>query len=182
MHSNIPEIKERLDIVELAGRVTRLRRSGKSYSGLCPFHSERTPSFHVYPESNRYICYGCGAKGSALDFYAWLHDLSIGEAVRRLEEEFGLKRAAFRPLRQPPLTKEDYERIGLVPRAMRELYNEDEEMHDHIALGKIEEQIEKWSSMAESAPEGAVREVAMENCRYFISLRETLLRGREGAA
>ena len=56
-------VKERVDIVETVGRVVKLKRSGKAWVGLCPFHTEKTPSFYVY-EDGGYKCYGCGAGGT----------------------------------------------------------------------------------------------------------------------
>lgn len=61
-------VKARIDIVELVGRHVALRRSGRGYVGLCPFHQEKTPSFHVDPERGLFHCHGCNAGGDAFTY------------------------------------------------------------------------------------------------------------------
>ncbi|HEX6062326.1 MAG TPA: CHC2 zinc finger domain-containing protein, partial [Candidatus Limnocylindria bacterium] len=56
-------VKERVDIVQLVGERVHLRKAGRSYSGLCPFHAEKTPSFSVDPERRTFHCFGCGERG-----------------------------------------------------------------------------------------------------------------------
>jgi uncharacterized protein YdcH (DUF465 family) len=68
-------------ILEIVGQDCRLRRSGKSYCARCPLHEERTPSFHVYPESGRFCCFGCGAKGDAIDYLMLRQGISFKDAV-----------------------------------------------------------------------------------------------------
>ncbi len=63
---------------------TPLRQSGKSYSGRCPLHKEKTPSFHVYPDTNSWYCYGCNCGGDSISFVRHLHGLSFTKAVRYL--------------------------------------------------------------------------------------------------
>ena len=61
---NIAElIKEKVDIVEAIGRIVPLKKSGRNWSGLCPFHTEKDGSFYIYEDSGNFICFGCGAKG-----------------------------------------------------------------------------------------------------------------------
>jgi len=61
-----------------------LKRRGRLLAGVCPFHNERTPSFHIYPEENRFHCFGCSADGDAIDFIMRLKDLKFKEAVTYL--------------------------------------------------------------------------------------------------
>jgi len=82
---------EKIDIVELIGRYTRLKRVGREYVGLCPFHRERTPSFYVDPEKGVYHCFGCGASGNAITFLAEIEGITRREALRRLAEMFDLE-------------------------------------------------------------------------------------------
>ncbi|MBU6146339.1 MAG: DNA primase, partial [Paenibacillaceae bacterium] len=70
-----------IDIVERVGRVVSLTRRGKSHVGLCPFHKEKTPSFHVIPEKRIFHCFGCGAGGTVVRFVMNVDGLSFGEAV-----------------------------------------------------------------------------------------------------
>ena len=64
----IQELVARNDIYDTISRYVSLQRAGRLYKGLCPFHSERSPSFMVYPETQSYYCFGCGAGGDAITF------------------------------------------------------------------------------------------------------------------
>ena len=86
----ISEVRARADLVALARQVTELRRSGGRFIGLCPFHDERTPSFHVVPERGFFHCFGCGAHGSAIDFVMEIKRLPFPKAVRALAETAGI--------------------------------------------------------------------------------------------
>ncbi len=85
------EIRDRTDLVELVSRYVKLERAGKNFKGLCPFHSEKTPSFHVSPALNRFHCFGCGASGDAFAFLMRIEGLSFREAMRRLAEQAGVE-------------------------------------------------------------------------------------------
>src|SRR5262245_5675425 len=84
-------VKERTDLVALIGGTVRLTRRGRSFTGLCPFHKEKTPSFHVNPERARYYCFGCKETGSAIDFLIKNEGLTFPEAVRSLAERAGVE-------------------------------------------------------------------------------------------
>ncbi len=85
------EIRERIDLVELVSEYVRLERAGKNYKALCPFHTERTPSFHVSPALNRFHCFGCGASGDVFTFLMRIEGLSFQEALRRLADRAGIE-------------------------------------------------------------------------------------------
>ena len=87
----IQQIIAATDIVELVGRYVKLKRAGANYSGLCPFHTEKTPSFSVSPSRNSYHCFGCGAGGSAIRFLQEHDGLTFPEAVKRLAEAAGIR-------------------------------------------------------------------------------------------
>jgi DNA primase len=81
------------DIVDLIGGHLQLRRAGSSYKALCPFHPEKTPSFHVNPARNTFHCFGCGAGGSALRFVMDYENVPFPEAVKRLAARAGIQLA-----------------------------------------------------------------------------------------
>mgnify|MGYP000847676909 CR=1 FL=1 len=79
-----------MDIVSVIGKHVNLKRTGRNFVGLCPFHSEKTPSFTVNPDKNFFYCFGCGAGGNVINFVMRFHNLSFSEAVVRLAEEAGI--------------------------------------------------------------------------------------------
>ncbi len=84
------ELRMRVDIEQLISSYTPLRRRGKNLVGLCPFHNEKTPSFTVYPDSQSFYCFGCGAGGEAVSFIRRAENLDFTEAVRFLCDRTGL--------------------------------------------------------------------------------------------
>lgn len=84
------ELKYRTDIEQVISRYVQLRRRGRNLTGLCPFHAEKTPSFTVYPETQSFYCFGCGAGGDAITFVKRMENLEYLEAVRTLAERAGL--------------------------------------------------------------------------------------------
>lgn len=87
----LARLKERTDIVSLIGETVRLVRRGRSFLGLCPFHKEKTPSFHVHPERGFFHCFGCQESGSAIDFVMKTNGLEFIEAVRYLAGKVGVE-------------------------------------------------------------------------------------------
>ncbi|MCS7170029.1 MAG: DNA primase, partial [Candidatus Kapabacteria bacterium] len=86
----IEQVRQQVDLVELVGEVVLLKRVGKNYAGLCPFHREDTPSFFVQPERGIFKCFGCGKGGNAITFVMEYYRLAFPEAVRFLAERFGI--------------------------------------------------------------------------------------------
>ncbi len=87
----LQELKLRSDIVDIVSPYVTLRRSGRSLSGLCPFHGERTPSFHVYPDNGSFYCFGCHAGGDVITFVRKIENLDYMEAVRYLADRAGMQ-------------------------------------------------------------------------------------------
>jgi len=81
-------VKQAVDIVDVVGQVVQLRRSGNRHLGLCPFHQEKTPSFHVDAENQLYYCFGCGSGGDVLNFVMKHRNVAFGEAIRYLAERY----------------------------------------------------------------------------------------------
>lgn len=86
----LQELRDSNEIVSVIENYVDLKRSGSTYSCKCPFHSERTPSFHVYPNTQSYYCFGCGAGGDVVTFIRSIENLDYIEAVRFLAQRAGL--------------------------------------------------------------------------------------------
>src|SRR5512136_230600 len=91
--SSIDEIKSRIDIVDLVSETVQLRRSGKSYTGFCPFHpNSKTPAFAVFPDSGTWRCFGqCNEGGDIFRFVMKRENIDFGEALRLLAEKAGVE-------------------------------------------------------------------------------------------
>lgn len=87
----ISEVRNRANIVEVVSDVVVLKHSGKTYKGCCPFHNEKTPSFHVYPERQFFVCFGCGEKGDVFAFVQKVKGLRFGDALRELAHRTGVQ-------------------------------------------------------------------------------------------
>lgn len=85
------QVKARTDLVQLISETVPLKRSGRSYKGLCPFHEEKTPSFHVFPDSQHYKCFGCGEGGDCFSFVMNKESLDFSGALRLLAKVAGVE-------------------------------------------------------------------------------------------
>jgi len=104
----IEEIKQHADIVDIIGEVVDLNKSGANYKGLCPFHTEKTPSFMVSQDKGIYKCFGCGASGNVISFMMNYHGYSFSEAIKELASKSGIKLPEFRSEKvNAELTKRD---------------------------------------------------------------------------
>jgi DNA primase len=84
------EVRDTADIVEVVGDYVRLKKSGSGFVGLCPFHDEKTPSFHVTPRMGIYKCFGCGASGDVFSFIMEMEGVSFPEALQSLADRYGI--------------------------------------------------------------------------------------------
>jgi DNA primase len=89
--SFIDDLLARVDIVDVIDAYTTLKKAGKNYKGLCPFHQEKTPSFSVEPDKQFYYCFGCGAGGNALGFLMNYENMDYVEAIEKLAAQMGLE-------------------------------------------------------------------------------------------
>jgi len=89
----VAEVRERTDIVELVSRYVPLKKTGRSFKGLCPFHQEKTPSFVVFPESGNFHCFGCGKGGDVFTFFMQIEHVEFREALRELAKRAGVELA-----------------------------------------------------------------------------------------
>ena len=86
----IEEVRSRNDIVDIISGYIKLKKSGNSYFGLCPFHGEKTPSFHVIPDRQMYHCFGCGVSGNVYTFVMEYENYTFREAVEMLADRAGV--------------------------------------------------------------------------------------------
>ncbi|MBI4462283.1 MAG: DNA primase [Acidobacteria bacterium] len=114
------KVKQQADIVRVVGDYVRLKKAGQNFMGLCPFHSEKTPSFAVHPVKQIYHCFGCGVGGDVFKFVMEMEKLSFPEALRIVAEKCGIALPARRP-RTPEEEKTAHQRTRLV------------ELHEHAA-------------------------------------------------
>jgi DNA primase len=87
----IQELISRADVVEIVGRHVQLKKTGANFSGLCPFHGEKTPSFTVSPSKQFYHCFGCGKNGNAIGFLIDYAGMNFVEAVKDLAGQYGMQ-------------------------------------------------------------------------------------------
>jgi DNA primase len=91
MDTEVQQIKDRVNIVEIIGQYVQLKRAGRNFSGKCPFHKERTPSFMVSPERGTYICFGCGEKGDVFSFVQKMDGIDFPAALKLMADKVGIK-------------------------------------------------------------------------------------------
>jgi DNA primase len=103
----IDRISERADIVEVISHYLPLRKAGKNYKALCPFHQEKTPSFMVSPEKQLFHCFGCGAGGNVFNFVTKWEKVSFPEAVKMIGEKVGISVAMIKEERGKAILKEE---------------------------------------------------------------------------
>ena len=89
--SFIQELLARADVVEIVGRYVQLKKGGANFMGLCPFHSEKSPSFSVSPTKQFYHCFGCGKNGNAISFLMEHAGMNFVEAVKDLAQQYGMQ-------------------------------------------------------------------------------------------
>jgi DNA primase len=112
------KVKQQADIVRVVGEYVRLKKSGQNFSGLCPFHAEKTPSFAVHPVKQIYHCFGCGVGGDVFKFVMEMEKCAFPEAIRIVAEKCGIP-VPRQKERSPEERKENQQRTALV-----EMYRE----------------------------------------------------------
>ena len=97
--SVVDDVKQKLDIVDIVSESVKLRKSGRSFSGFCPFHpNTRTPAFHVFPDTQTWHCFGsCNTGGDVFTFLMKKENIDFGEALRRLAHRAGVELAREGP-------------------------------------------------------------------------------------
>ena len=121
----IDEIRSRIDIVRSIGEVVPLKKVGRNYTGLCPFHQEKTPSFTVSDQKQLYHCFGCGEGGTIFTFFMKYHHLSFPETLERLASMAGLDLTDYQTNSHQALhKKEERSRFLALLTYARDLYHQ----------------------------------------------------------
>jgi DNA primase len=107
------KVKQQADIVRVVGEYVRLKKSGQNFTGLCPFHAEKSPSFAVHPTKQIYHCFGCGVGGDVFKFVMEMEKCSFPEAIRVVAEKCGISIPRQKE-RSPEERKENQQRTVLV--------------------------------------------------------------------
>ena len=109
--ATVQEIKDRCNIVDIIGRVVNLKKAGSNYKGLCPFHSEKTPSFVVSETKQYFTCFGCQKSGDVFTFMQEYYNMDFVQAAEKLADECGLtfKRFSGGDARAEKIRNEMYE-------------------------------------------------------------------------
>jgi DNA primase len=105
-------VKQQADIVRVVGEYVRLKKSGQNFTGLCPFHSEKTPSFAVHPVRQIYHCFGCGVGGDVFQFVMEMDKCTFPESVRAVAEKCGIP--IPRPRDQSPEDRREYQQRAVL--------------------------------------------------------------------
>ena len=116
----LDQLREAADIVAVIGEHLTLRKTGRNYVGLCPFHGEKTPSFNVSREKGTYYCFGCKRGGDAIDFVMEIERVSFAEAVERLADRFGVRLPPASP--QARQRKDEQEHLAEVMEAAQAVF------------------------------------------------------------
>ncbi len=119
----IQQIRDRSDIVEVVSSYLPLKRSGANHLGLCPFHSEKTPSFNVNAVRQIFHCFGCGVGGNVFSFLMRMEGLSFPEAVRRLGEKAGISVETEAPTPEELRRREETERLARIVEVACDFYH-----------------------------------------------------------
>lgn len=146
---DVQNIKDRLNIVEVVGQYVQLRKAGRNYSGRCPFHNERTPSFMVSPERGTYVCFGCGEKGDVFSFIQKMDGVDFVTALKALAEKAGVALEPRNIRAKAPEEKEKEERLREVCEAVVSFYEAELKKRPDVmeylrARGVSEESREVW--------------------------------------
>ena len=87
----LDEIKSKNDILDIVSQYVVLKRTGRNYMGLCPFHSEKSPSFNVRPDNQFFYCFGCHAGGDVFTFISKIENMTFNESLKFLAERANIK-------------------------------------------------------------------------------------------
>lgn len=146
----VSEIRDRASLVEVVSDYVSLKKAGKNYKGLCPFHSEKTPSFMVNEEKQIFHCFGCGEGGDVFGFLMKVAHLSFPQAIKELAERYGVKLPSkeFSPAQKKEMVKREilFQINQIASEYFHDLLTvrrEGEEARRYLSLRGVKEEIVK---------------------------------------
>lgn len=169
------EIKKSYDIVEVVSSYVRLKRVGRNFVGLCPFHSEKTPSFVVSPEKQIFKCFGCGVAGDVVSFYTKIKGITFKEALLELAEKAGIrvdKKYFIEKKKEKNLTELNY-KIAKFYHHLLYFHSSSEEARKYLKEREISEETIKHFLLGFAPSDGRVL------AGYLRNSSEELLSGEE---
>lgn len=178
------EIRDRSDIVALIGQYTRLVRSGKNWKGLCPFHSDRNPSFYVNPQGQYYKCFSCGEHGDVFTFIQKKENLDFLEAMEHLAKRAGV---AFERHEPNPEQKSEREEMFELNRIATEYYKErlalSPDAQGYLATRALLKSTQEQFDIGYAPPdwEGLSFHLQRKNANIPLALKMGLLKSRQPA-
>ena len=142
------EINNKLNIVDIVGKYLTLKRAGSRYTGLCPFHNEKTPSFTVTPDKNLFYCYGCHKGGTIFDFIMEIENMDFPDALKLLAEKAGVELDNNYSADSPDRKKRDaikelYKRVAVSFQYILQNKNEAKVARDYLDNRGVTEEIIK---------------------------------------
>lgn len=181
----IDEIKQRLDIVDIASGYIRLEKAGRNFKALCPFHEEKTPSFFVFPERQSWRCFGCGAGGDLLSFVMKKEGVDFGEALKMLAERAGVSLARRKETSEDKLT----DRLYRINEAAAQYYHDlllkepmAEQARDYVGKRGLDQKAIDDFQLGFSLGEGLKKHLLGKDFRESELLAAGLLGERDGRA
>ncbi|MCL5103643.1 MAG: DNA primase [Armatimonadetes bacterium] len=180
----VEEIRERCDLVEIVSQHVALRKRGRTMEGLCPFHNEKTPSFHVNPERQIWKCFGCGEGGDVFKFLQKIDNLTFPEAVEQLANKYGIKIDRSERATQAASDKERLLRANNIACAFfRTLLSKSSKAQEYIARrGLTEATIEKYKlGYAPDEWDSLLNHLTMQRVSPADALKAGLIIARENS-
>ncbi len=148
--STVQDIKDRLSVADVIGGYIQVKKAGANFKALCPFHNERTPSFHINPARQVWHCFGCGEGGDIFEFVEKFENVDFKEALKILAQKAGVTLPEFRP--QDPKIRDEKELLNKINDFAARFYHkilfEDRRAKEALEYlqkrGLAEETLKKW--------------------------------------
>ncbi len=158
MNDDVDRVRARLNIVDVVSRRVPLKRAGKDYKGVCPFHDDKSPSMHVSPNMGIYKCFACGAGGDAFKFVMEFHRVDFKEALTLLAEEVGIELTPLKSGGAAPSQKASWrEAMHTAQRFFMEQFAQSKEAQEYCReRGLDAETVKEWGLGFGSNVDGAL--------------------------